>query len=79
VRKEKIENIFMVNYGDIIFIIFLELYFAYPLQFNVNHINPAILSNTSSLFSLQQPILLILKSCPNFSLRYPKHPACIDH
>ena len=43
-RKEKIENIFMDNYGDIIFIIILELYFAYPIQFNVNHINPAILS-----------------------------------
>jgi hypothetical protein len=50
VRKEKIENIFMEYYGDIIFIIFLVLYFAYPLQFNVNHINPAILSNTSSQF-----------------------------
>ena len=49
-RKEKIENIFMENYGDIIFIIILELYFAYPLQFNVNHINPAILSNISSQF-----------------------------
>ena len=40
----------MDNYGDIIFIIILELYFAYPFQFNVNHINPAILSNTSSQF-----------------------------
>ena len=37
-------------YGDIIFIIILELYFAYPFQFNVNHINPAILSNISSQF-----------------------------
>ena len=42
VRKEKTGNIFVEYYGDIIFIIFLVLYFAYPLQFNVNHINPAI-------------------------------------
>lgn len=39
VRKEKIENIFMENYGDIIFIIILELYFVFPFYFCAN---PAI-------------------------------------
>jgi len=43
VKKEKIESIFVENYGDIIFIIIFVLYFVFLLQFNANPVNPAIL------------------------------------